>query len=97
MRDIARLSASILFLLLALYWGAEADPVGSIDGIEIEGEYALKSINTAFRANYTLLFTLDDIDGNPLTRRPKESLNIFVDHYLTPDITVSADHFGICT
>ncbi|RLE36465.1 hypothetical protein DRJ24_00400 [Candidatus Acetothermia bacterium] len=37
MRDIARLSASILFLLLALYWGAEADPVGSIDGIEIPG------------------------------------------------------------
>ncbi len=63
----------------------------TIDGLEIESKYRFDSISTLFRANYTRLFSMDDIDGNTLPRRPRESFNLFIDHYLSPDIHIGAD------
>jgi len=59
-------------------------------GIEIETNYAFTELGLNLSANYTRLLTFEDNATNKLTRRPKEIINIALDHY-----TDNNTHIGI--
>ena len=62
----------------------------TLDGLEVQGEYALESIHTVLSANFTHMFSLSDDQGNPILRVPRNEGNLFVDYYYNPQI-----HIGV--
>jgi vitamin B12 transporter len=51
-------------------------------GVELQGEYMLPNIETLLSANYTRLLDFEDIEGENLIRRPKETLNVSLDKHI---------------
>jgi vitamin B12 transporter len=65
-------------------------------GIEIESNYTFTELSLNLSANYTRLFKYEDEVNNKLIRRPKETLNISLDHYTDNDthIGINAQYIG---
>lgn len=66
------------------------DKEETFSGIEIESNYAFTELGLNLSANYTRLLKFEDDQKNELIRRPKEVLNVSLDHY-----TDNHTHIGI--
>ena len=65
-------------------------------GIEVEGNYIVSEVGMNLSANYMYLIDYKKTDGEDMIRRPKETLNIALDHYMTNDTSygINAQYIG---
>ena len=71
------------------------DGVSTFKGLEIESTYKFQTINLNLTANYTHLFEAKKEDGSDLIRRPKDTVNLFVDYYTqTSTYGISMSYIG---
>jgi len=54
----------------------------NFSGIELEGSYLLADINVNLSANYMYLIDYTNTNAEDFIRRPQETLNVALDHYL---------------
>ena len=73
-----------------------SDKEETFSGIEIESNYTISDLALNISLNYTRLLQFEDDKKNDLTRRPKEVLNVSLDHYTDNDthIGINSQYIG---
>jgi|GEM_PF-587205 len=63
----------------------------TVSGLELSSRIRVGDTGLTLGANATHLFSLEDADGNPLTRRAKNSANLFADYQINPIFRIGAN------